>query len=195
MTPTRWSSKLAAMFAGRVARDARPASHQEGQTDGPAPTTCACSSDERQARPRSHRRRQAEVDLVADEIDVAVPVGKLADSSFVIRRLTRDKVVVVGARDYLERHGTPTTLEDLGEHVFAPALAFRPRALRGTGVAKARAALTLVDLDGPGPSPPQKSRPHAGKFLPTAGPTGRRLQSPGPRWGRPLPTFARLAVE
>lgn len=61
--------------------------------------------------------RAAPVDLIADEIDVAIRIGKFDDSAFAIRRLAMDRVVVVGAHDYFKRHGTPRTLADLEKHV------------------------------------------------------------------------------
>lgn len=61
--------------------------------------------------------KSAPIDLIADEIDVAVRVGSVSDSSFVARRLATDRVVVVGSSQYLRDHGTPVRLKDLENHV------------------------------------------------------------------------------
>jgi DNA-binding transcriptional LysR family regulator len=60
--------------------------------------------------------RSSPADLVAEEIDVAVRVGKPKESSWVARRLATDRVVVVGSNEYFRRHGTPEKLEDLERH-------------------------------------------------------------------------------
>jgi DNA-binding transcriptional LysR family regulator len=59
----------------------------------------------------------APIDLVADEIDVAIRVGKASDSSFVSRRLATDQIVAVASDAYLRRHGAPQTLADVAGHV------------------------------------------------------------------------------
>jgi DNA-binding transcriptional LysR family regulator len=56
------------------------------------------------------------VNLVEDHIDVAVRIGPLADSGIVATRLGAVTWVTCASPDYLARHGTPDTLEDLGEH-------------------------------------------------------------------------------
>jgi DNA-binding transcriptional LysR family regulator len=61
--------------------------------------------------------RSTPSNLVAEEIDVAVRVGKIADSSLVARKLATDPVVVVGSSDYFRRSGTPRSLEELQNHV------------------------------------------------------------------------------
>jgi LysR family transcriptional regulator for bpeEF and oprC len=57
------------------------------------------------------------VDLVGEGIDCAVRVGKLRDSSLVARRIGQLEQINIGARSYLERHGTPHTLKDLEQHL------------------------------------------------------------------------------
>ncbi|HYP70110.1 MAG TPA: LysR family transcriptional regulator [Variovorax sp.] len=57
------------------------------------------------------------VDLVAQGIDVAVRMGKLADSSLGARFLGRNPWVMVAAPDYLKEHGTPRRAQDLSGHV------------------------------------------------------------------------------
>jgi LysR family transcriptional regulator for bpeEF and oprC len=57
------------------------------------------------------------VDLVGEGIDCAVRVGKLRDSTLVARRVGQLEQINVGARSYLEQHGTPLTLKDLEQHM------------------------------------------------------------------------------
>ena len=56
------------------------------------------------------------VDLVQEGFDVAFRIGRLADSSFVARKIGEDRRVVVASPDYLEKHGTPTEPDDLATH-------------------------------------------------------------------------------
>jgi len=56
------------------------------------------------------------VDLIEEGYDVAVRIGRLADSGLVVRRLTTCRLVVCAAPGYLARRGTPRTPADLLEH-------------------------------------------------------------------------------
>ncbi|WP_395703070.1 LysR substrate-binding domain-containing protein [Aquabacterium sp.] len=56
------------------------------------------------------------VNLVEQGIDVALRLGRLADSSLGARRLGSNPWVLVAAADYLQRRGTPTMPNDLTEH-------------------------------------------------------------------------------
>jgi DNA-binding transcriptional LysR family regulator len=49
-------------------------------------------------------------------VDVAVRVGRLADSNLVARRLGSTRRVLVATPAYLAAHGTPRTPEDLARH-------------------------------------------------------------------------------
>jgi DNA-binding transcriptional LysR family regulator len=57
------------------------------------------------------------VDLVAQGIDVAIRMGKLADSSLGARFLGMNPWVMVAAPDYLRKHGAPKKAQDLSAHV------------------------------------------------------------------------------
>jgi DNA-binding transcriptional LysR family regulator len=56
------------------------------------------------------------VDMVEEGIDVAIRIGRLADSSFMARRIGEDKRVICASPDYLARHGMPTRPDDLLRH-------------------------------------------------------------------------------
>ncbi|WP_428267859.1 LysR family transcriptional regulator [Haliangium sp.] len=58
------------------------------------------------------------VDLVAQNIDVAIRVGHLPDSNLVATTLADVPRVLVAAPSYLARRGTPETPDQLGEHDF-----------------------------------------------------------------------------
>lgn len=56
------------------------------------------------------------VDLVEERIDVAMRIGHLENSSLVCKRVGMLRRVVVASPDYLRRHGTPRTPEQLARH-------------------------------------------------------------------------------
>jgi DNA-binding transcriptional LysR family regulator len=56
------------------------------------------------------------VDLIANNIDVAVWLGDLPDSELVARRLSKSYRVICGSPEYLEKHGTPVCPQDLLKH-------------------------------------------------------------------------------
>lgn len=53
------------------------------------------------------------VDLVRDGADLSIRLGPLSDSSLKLRSLGISRRVLVGAPDYLERHGRPEMVSDL----------------------------------------------------------------------------------
>ena len=56
------------------------------------------------------------VDLVEEGIDLAIRIGSLADSRLVARRLCTNRRVLVAAPSYLQRCGTPKTVDELARH-------------------------------------------------------------------------------
>lgn len=56
------------------------------------------------------------IDLVRDGVDCVLRAGELADSSLVARRLALLPQITCASRDYLARHGTPQTLDELMAH-------------------------------------------------------------------------------
>jgi len=57
------------------------------------------------------------VDLVNEGFDCAVRIGPLADTGLVAVRLGDMRRAVVGSPDYLARHGTPQTPDELADHL------------------------------------------------------------------------------
>jgi len=60
-------------------------------------------------------------DLLENRIDVAIRVGRLEDPTLVTRRLAPCRMVLCASPEYLKKHGTPETPDDLS---CAPRLAF-----------------------------------------------------------------------
>lgn len=58
-----------------------------------------------------------EVSLIEEGVDVAVRIGTLPDSTLIARRLCEIRRVAVASPDYLAKHGTPRTPDDLVHHL------------------------------------------------------------------------------
>ena len=56
------------------------------------------------------------VDVVDEGFDLAIRIGRLADSSLVARKLATLRMILCASQDYLDRHGTPQTPADLSKH-------------------------------------------------------------------------------
>jgi DNA-binding transcriptional LysR family regulator len=56
------------------------------------------------------------VDLIGEGVDVAIRIAALSDSNLIGIKLADNKRVVVASPDYLKRHGTPASLDDLAKH-------------------------------------------------------------------------------
>ena len=56
------------------------------------------------------------VDLIQEGVDVVIRVGELQDSTLVARRVGVYDSVTVASPEYLKRHGTPETIDDLASH-------------------------------------------------------------------------------
>ena len=59
------------------------------------------------------------VDLVGEGYDLAIRIApQQEDSSLVSRKLASSRMVICAAPQYLEKHGTPRTLEEIARHEF-----------------------------------------------------------------------------
>ncbi|WP_394537989.1 LysR family transcriptional regulator [Lysobacter enzymogenes] len=56
------------------------------------------------------------LDLIAAGMDLAIRIGTLDDSNLVARKLAHNRRVLACSPDYLRRHGTPRTPQDLAGH-------------------------------------------------------------------------------
>ncbi|HYR67326.1 MAG TPA: LysR family transcriptional regulator [Reyranella sp.] len=56
------------------------------------------------------------IDMVEEGVDVAIRIGRLADTSFMARKIGEDKRLICAAPAYLARHGTPRRPADLARH-------------------------------------------------------------------------------
>mgnify|MGYP003875891005 FL=1 len=56
------------------------------------------------------------VDLIANEIDLAIRVGIPKDSALIGRAVLEEQLQIFANPDYLEKHGMPTCLEQLSDH-------------------------------------------------------------------------------
>jgi DNA-binding transcriptional LysR family regulator len=55
-------------------------------------------------------------DLISEGIDMAIRVGEQRESNLIARRIGTSRMVVVASPAYLEREGTPQSLDDLKQH-------------------------------------------------------------------------------
>lgn len=55
-------------------------------------------------------------DLVRDGFDIGIRIGHLRDTALMQRKLCEDETIPCASADYLDRHGRPTTLEELSQH-------------------------------------------------------------------------------
>jgi LysR family transcriptional regulator for bpeEF and oprC len=95
------------------------------------------------------------VDLVEEGVDIAIRIGRLADSTLLARRIGDMEVVTAASASYLDAHGEPATPADLDRHA---AVAFI-----------ARGAPMLWQFEGPkGPvaiTPTARGRPHDAEHI------------------------------
>jgi DNA-binding transcriptional LysR family regulator len=89
--------------------------------------------------------RSTPSNIVAEQIDVAIHVGRIVDSTLVVRRLATDSVVVVGSAQYLKKRAAPRSVEDLKEHNI---LRFSSEALNPQWRFRGRRSRPSLDLRG-----------------------------------------------
>jgi DNA-binding transcriptional LysR family regulator len=77
------------------------------------------------------------IDLVCEAVDLAVRLGPLDDSSMKLKQVGQSHRVLVASRGYLEKNGTPGSVEDLARH----------QSIRMINVAGSE-RLRLTDVDG-----------------------------------------------
>ncbi|MGF1695770.1 LysR family transcriptional regulator [Vibrio kyushuensis] len=58
------------------------------------------------------------VNIVEEGVDVALRIGDLKSETIIAKRITDIQIALLASPDYLQKHGTPKTQEDLAEHDF-----------------------------------------------------------------------------
>jgi DNA-binding transcriptional LysR family regulator len=86
----------------------------------------------------------AMIDLIDARIDIAIRVGRLADSNWSARRLCEFEMILCAAPAYIERHGAPASPDELARHHW---LSSERETVAAPHVDTAPAALSL-DLHG-----------------------------------------------
>jgi DNA-binding transcriptional LysR family regulator len=56
------------------------------------------------------------IDIVAEGYDAVIRHGPVADKRVIAKRITATRRLLVASPEYLERHGTPTSLQELERH-------------------------------------------------------------------------------
>lgn len=56
------------------------------------------------------------VDVVEEGFDVVIRISSLQDSTLVYRRLASTRILLCASPEYLARHGTPATVEEIARH-------------------------------------------------------------------------------
>jgi DNA-binding transcriptional LysR family regulator len=102
----------------------------------------------------------AMIDLLDARIDIAIRVGRIADSNWIARRLCDFEVILCAAPAYLERHGTPQSPPDLAGHQWMTLSRERGEpAKRDTSAADGELPTMTLDLHG---TAGESQRVHAG---------------------------------
>jgi len=91
------------------------------------------------------------IDLIEKRTDVAFRIGALKDSTLHARPIGGSRIRVLASPDYLERHGTPSRVEQLGQHVllgFNQPESLNEWPLRDSGRNPLRIAPTIASSSG-----------------------------------------------
>nr|WP_254693700.1 LysR substrate-binding domain-containing protein [Shewanella sp. MEBiC00475] len=56
------------------------------------------------------------IDLLEQRTDIAIRIGELKDSTLTESPLGLSQIRILASPDYLAKHGTPATVEDLTQH-------------------------------------------------------------------------------
>ena len=112
------------------------------------------------------------INLVEDNIHVAIRVGRLPDSQLVARKLTDVRMILCASPDYLKQRGIPQTPDDLGDH---DCLVFSE--MPGAAEWRFQSPPAAKPLRSPAGSPQTAS-------MPWSAPPGAAPESPACRRGR-----------
>lgn len=84
------------------------------------------------------------IDLIEEQVDVAVRVGPVVPSELVARRVCRTRLLTCASPSYLNQHGTPIEPEQLRQHRLIGSLSGANRRLRKWIFQKGRARKVLA---------------------------------------------------
>jgi DNA-binding transcriptional LysR family regulator len=102
----------------------------------------------------------AMIDLIDARIDIAIRVGRLADSSWIARRLCDFETILCAAPSYIERHGAPASPHELmSHHWLASARETVEASQDDSAPAAERLPLLMLDLQNAGG---ERQRVHVG---------------------------------
>jgi DNA-binding transcriptional LysR family regulator len=55
-------------------------------------------------------------DLLKEGIDLAITIAPIQESNFIIRKIMENRKILVAGESYIDQHGKPADLQDLGNH-------------------------------------------------------------------------------
>ncbi len=93
----------------------------------------------------------AMIDLIDARIDLAIRIGRLADSSWIARKLCDFEVILCASPDYLERHGVPAVPQDLAAHQWLAFGRDAPVGVTPDGSSPSGNPIVAAIARGPGP--------------------------------------------
>ena len=86
------------------------------------------------------------IDMIEEGVDIAIRIGRLADTSFMARKIGEDKRLICASPAYLARYGTPRTPQDLVRH---RCIVSRERAYLNRWAFKAGSHVQEIEVTGP----------------------------------------------
>lgn len=93
-----------------------------------------------------------QLDLVAEEVDVAVRIGRLTETGLVARKVGQVRPVLVASADYVARRGAPRSPRDLSDHEIVyftgvPSFDWRFRGFNRNRAMRLAARLLVSDIE------------------------------------------------
>ena len=86
------------------------------------------------------------IDMIEEGVDIAIRIGRLADTSFMARKIGEDKRLICASPAYLARYGTPRTPQDLVRH---RCIVSRERAYLNRWVFRVGSDVQEIEVTGP----------------------------------------------
>ena len=86
------------------------------------------------------------IDMVEEGVDIAIRIGRLADTSFIARKIGEDRRLICASPAYLARYGTPATPRDLARH---KCIVSRDRAYLNRWAFRLGGEVSEIEVSGP----------------------------------------------